>query len=151
LTLVSTYNEYLAEEYMSVDPDRLLPQGTIPTTNLEDAIRELEHCKKIGIKGVTINTFPSGKGYPTSEDDRFWAASIDLEMPLARHFGGRFGKFGGGSRSEPLFNYPKVIESPDNHKDDALTLLFSNCGAQWAMGAVQLAYAGVFDRFPKLQ
>jgi len=151
LTLVSTYNEFLAEEYMAPDRDRLLPQGTIPTTGIDDAIRELEHCKKIGIKGVTLTTFPSGHGYPTPEDDRFWAASIDLEMPLARHFGGRFGKFGGAGRSEPLFKYPKVIESPDNHKDDALTLLFANCGAQWAMGVMQLAYAGVFDRFPKLQ
>ncbi|HZT06854.1 MAG TPA: amidohydrolase family protein [Chloroflexota bacterium] len=151
LCLVSTYNEYLAEEYMSVAPDRLIPQGTIPTTGVDDAIRELEHCKRLGFKGVTLTTFPSGHGYPTAEDDRFWAAAVEMEMALARHFGGRFGKFGGPGRQEPVFKYPRVIESPDNHKDDALALLFSNQGAQWAMGAMQLAYAGVFDRFPTLQ
>ena len=43
LTLISVYNEYLAEEYMAVAPDRLLPQGTIPTTGIEEAVREIEH------------------------------------------------------------------------------------------------------------
>jgi uncharacterized protein len=150
LALVYAYNEYLAEEYMSVAPDRLLPQGTIPTTNVDDAVQELEHCAKIGLKGVTLVTFPSGHGYPSPEDDRFWAAAIDLQMALAKHGGGRFGGFGARTRNDPSFVYPRVIESPDNHKTDALSLLFSNSHST-PFGPMQLAYAGVFDRFPKLQ
>jgi uncharacterized protein len=154
LGLVSIYNEYLAEEYMAVAPDRLLPQGTIPTTGIDDAVRELEHCAKIGLKGVTLTTFPSARGFPTPEDDRFWAAALDTGMALACHGGGRFGGFGGAvgvHRGDPVFNYPRIIHSDDNHKNDALDLLFSNTGAKWALGVMQLAYAGVFDRFPKLQ
>lgn len=150
LTLVRAYNEYLAEEYMAVAPDRLLPQGTIPTTNVDDAVQELEHCAKIGLKGVTLVTFPSGHGYPSPDDDRFWAAAIDLQMALAKHGGGRFGGFGSRTRNDPSFLYPRVIESPDNHKTDALSLLFSNSHST-PFGPMQLAYAGVFDRFPKLQ
>lgn len=153
LTLVRSYNEYLAEEYISVAPDRLLAQGTLPTTGVDDAVKELEHCAKLGFKGVTLSTFPSGHGYPSPEDDRFWAAAIDLRMALAQHGGGRFGGFGGSGsgRRDPVFQYPRFIESPDNHKTDALSLLFSNQGSNMALGAMQLAYSGVFDRFPKLQ
>jgi predicted TIM-barrel fold metal-dependent hydrolase len=101
-----------------------------------------------------LQAFPSGRGFPTPEDDRFWAASLDLNMALAVHGGGRFGGFGGSAGShkgDPAFKYPRIIHSPDNHKADALDLLFSNMGAKWAMGTMQLAYAGVFDRYPRLQ
>ena len=152
-TLVSVYNEYLAQDYAAAAPDRLFPMGTLPTTGTDDAVRELEHCAKLGFKAVTMQTFPSSRGYPTPEDDRFYAAALDLNMPLVVHGGGRFGGFGGSPqhKNDPVFNYPNVIHSPDNHKADALDLLFSNTGAKWAMGVMQLAYAGVFDRFPKLQ
>ena len=153
LALVRAYNEYLAEEYMAVAPERLFPQGTIPTTGLEDAVRELKHCAELGLKGVTLYTFPSGHGYPTPEDDRFWAAAIDVNIGLASHGGGRLGGFGGGGRQhEPVFKYPRVIKSSQNHKHDALDLLFSNQnGSTAGMAAMQMAYAGVFDRFPRLQ
>lgn len=154
LTLISTYNDYIAEEYMAVAPDRLFAMGTLPTSGIDDAVSEIEHCAKLGFKGMTLHAFPNGRGFPSPEDDRFWAAALDLNMALAVHGGGRFGGFGGstrGHRSDPVFKYPHVIESPDNHKDDALDLLFANQGAKWAMGVMQLAYAGVFDRFPGLQ
>ncbi len=152
--MISTYNEYLAEEYMAVAPDRLFPQGSLPTTSIEDSVRELEHCAKLGLKGVTLQTFPSGRGFPSPEDDRFWAAALDLNVALAVHGAGRFGGFGGAAgvhKGDPVFNYPRIIDSPDNHKNDALDLLFSNTGCKNGLGVMQLAYAGVFDRFPKLQ
>ena len=65
---------------------------------LDDAVKELEHCASLGLKGVTLNTFPSGHGYPTPEDDRFWAAALDLNIALAKHGGGRFQ---GSKRGEP--------------------------------------------------
>lgn len=46
LALVSAYNEYLAEEYMSIARDRLFAQGTIPTTGVEDAVKELEQVDR---------------------------------------------------------------------------------------------------------
>ena len=39
-------------------------------------------CKQLGLVGVTLNSFPSGKSFPTKDDDRFWAAAVDLEMPI---------------------------------------------------------------------
>ena len=61
------------------------PMGIIPPTNLNDALAELEYCARAGFKGVSIYRFPSGKGYPTPEDDRFWSAAIEIGMPITSH------------------------------------------------------------------
>jgi hypothetical protein len=37
-----------------------------------------------------LNTFPSGKSYPSARDDRFYAAAIDLDMPLTVHVSMQF-------------------------------------------------------------
>jgi predicted TIM-barrel fold metal-dependent hydrolase len=118
----------------------------IPTTGIDDAVAELEHAAKVGLKGVALTSFPNGHGFPTPEDDRFWAASLDLRMPLAKHGGGRFA----GKRDDPLLQYPQSPGDPDMHKADGLQELFRWCGTH-ACGVMQMAYAGVFDRFPTLQ
>ena len=104
--LVHAYNEYLIEEYAVVAPDRLIPMGVIPTSGIEAAMRELEYCGRMGFKGVLIDKFPSGKGYPTAEDDRFWAASLDLSMPITSHTAGGSTRMLG--RDEPSFEFPKI-------------------------------------------
>ena len=47
--------------------------------------------------------FPNGKAYPKPEDDRFWAAAIDMKMPLTVHVG--FDRLGPRA-SQPTFEYP---------------------------------------------
>src|SRR5580704_17016179 len=81
--VIRGYNDWLAEEYCAVAPDRLIGMGVMPITNVDDAIAEMQHCKKLGLKGVLLGGLPNGKGYPTPEDDRFWAAALDLDMPAA--------------------------------------------------------------------
>ncbi len=83
--VIRGYNDWLAEEYCAVAPDRLIGMGVIPITNVDDAIAEMEHCKKLGLKGVLLGALPNAKGYPTPEDDKFWAAAIDLDMPVTVH------------------------------------------------------------------
>jgi predicted TIM-barrel fold metal-dependent hydrolase len=68
--VVRAYNDWLAEEYCSFAPERLIGVGAIPITNLDDAVGELEHCAKIGLKAVAIDNFPAGNRYPTPADDR---------------------------------------------------------------------------------
>src|SRR5688572_20569749 len=80
--VLHAYNEFLAEEYCAVARDRLIAMGVIPSLSVEAAVAELEYCAKAGLKGVALNSFPSGKSYPTPEDDRFWCAAIDLNMPI---------------------------------------------------------------------
>jgi predicted TIM-barrel fold metal-dependent hydrolase len=141
-TVVHAYNEFLAEEYSAAAPDRLLAMPIIPSSSVDDSIAEMEYCAKAGLKGVALNTFPSGKGFPTPEDDRFWAAAIDLDIPLTVHvaFLGREG---------PTFKY-KRDPGEVAFGGDPVRVLTRFAGSS-AMNAIQLLLAGVFDRFPKLK
>ena len=141
---IRAYNEWLAEEYCPVASDRLIGLGVIPWTTLNDALDELNHCAKIGMKGVVLGVFPSGKVYPTGEDDRFWAAAQDIGMPVTVHVG--FDRTGPRS-SEPTFVFPnpdaEILKSTRHIVDYV---------ARWGMDAAQsmapLILSGVFDRFP---
>src|SRR5439155_1511663 len=79
---VRAYNDWLADEYCVVSRDRLIGLGVMPWTNLADALAELEHCARLGLKGVNLGVFPNGRSYPLPDDDRFWAAAIAMKMPL---------------------------------------------------------------------
>ncbi|HZT05899.1 MAG TPA: amidohydrolase family protein [Chloroflexota bacterium] len=148
--VVRAYNDWLIEDYCSADPERLIGVGVIPWTGLDDAIDELVHCANKGFKAVVLGIFPSGKGHPTPEDDRFWAAAVDSGLAITVHV--EFDR--NGPRGGPLFRYPRepkdlrsgsgvsgLVEQVTNAK-------FCRLGA---VNAMQLVFAGVFDRFPSLR
>ena len=145
LELVRAYNEFLAEGYMAVAPDRLICMGTIPITGVEDAVRELEHCAKLGLRGVKLDRFPGGRGYPTAEDDKFWAAAVDLKMPLTNHNDGKMGS----ERGEPAFKYDKE-PGEDVHQREPMNYFFRFTNDAMT-ASIQMAFAGVWDRFPALE
>ena len=58
--LVRAYNEFLGEG-MAAAPNRLICMGTIPVTGVDDAIKELEHCARLGFKGVRLDAIRAGK------------------------------------------------------------------------------------------
>ena len=130
LACVRGYNEYLAEEYCAVDPDRLISLGVIPARGLEMAIEELKRCARLGLKGVFLGAFPNGTVQVMPEDDRFWAEAIDLNMPISVHT-----QFRDRGRSS----------GPD------LARRICTYGVKAAPIASALAIHGVFDRFPTLQ
>jgi predicted TIM-barrel fold metal-dependent hydrolase len=146
--VIRGYNDWLGEEYCSVAPDRLIGMGVIPITNVDDAIAEMEHCKRLGLKGILLGALPDGKGYPTPEDDRFWAAAVDMEMPVTVHVS--FDR-SGPRESQPTFKYPK--EDPEIMRRIRRPLLewITNFGLRPAVSVAQLVLAGVFDRFPTLE
>jgi predicted TIM-barrel fold metal-dependent hydrolase len=145
--VVRGYNDWLAEEYCSVDPDRLIGMGVMPITNVEDAITEMEHCKNLGLKGVLLGGLPNGRGYPTPEDDRFWAAALDLDMPVTAHVQ----LYRTGARAaQPTFKYPKEDPVIMQRLRRPFLEWLTNFGLPPALGMTQLVLAGVFERFPKL-
>jgi len=148
LAAIRAYNDWLAEEYCAVDPSRLLGLGVMPMTTLADSLAELEHCAKLGLKGVLLSSFPNGMAYPLAEDDQFWTAAMDMNMPLTVHV--TFDR--GGNRAEqPTFKYPD--ENPDILRKvkrglvDQMALL----GLRPATSFSQLIASGVFDRLPDLR
>ena len=127
------YNEFLAE-YSSVAPDRLIQNCTVPETGVDDAIAEMENCKKLGLRSMCLSMWPNGGPRSSPEDDRFWAASLDLDMRISPH-----GNFGGGPETSAIALGPT--------RDSALAS--GGFGPGYTIG--QLVLNGVFDRFPKLK
>src|SRR5439155_13173839 len=145
--LIHAFNEFLAEDYCSYAPDRLIGMGLIPDTNVDDAVAELEYCANAGLKGVMLRTYPNGKGYPLPEDDRFWAAALDLNIAITAH-----SIFGGGPSSGPTYKYqvqPGVGAVHTSGADPVgyVTRFSVNMGKNMA----QMMFTGVFERFPRLK
>lgn len=142
--VVHAWNEFLAEEYCAVDRDRLLAMGMIPMTGVDDAIAELEYCARAGLRGICLSQFPSGKGFPTHEDDRFYAALLDHNMPLTIHVG--FVESHGA-----LFEYPRRPAEASAGPGSDPMFAIARFGGGIAQTAIQLVFGGVFDRFPTLR
>jgi len=79
------FNDWAAE-YCSYNPKRLIGLGTLELGDIPVAVKELERCAKIGIRGVLIwGAPPDDKPYGHPDYDPFWAAAQELEMPLSLH------------------------------------------------------------------
>jgi predicted TIM-barrel fold metal-dependent hydrolase len=149
--IVRAYNSWLAEEYCAVAPDRLIGVGILPLgCELTDVITELEYCAKAGLKTVLLQGLPGGKAYPTEDDDRFWSAALDIDMPISVHVD----LDRSGERKGPLFKYPR--ESQEVMKKLTQDLVYQLCrfGPERGCGAipaVQWVMSGLFDRFPQLK
>jgi predicted TIM-barrel fold metal-dependent hydrolase len=148
---VRAYNDWLGEEYCAVSRDRLLGLGVIPWTNLDDAVAELEHCAKLGLRGVTLGVFPSGYGYPTPADDRFWAAAIAMKMPLTVHVA--FDRQGPRAK-QPTLEFPGAdpnVIARLGGRTIVEWVALPFLGTAAAMSLAQTILSGVFDRLPDLQ
>lgn len=148
LAIVKAFNDYFIEEYCSVDPNRLVGVAVMPDIGVEDNIVEMKRCREKGFKAMRLHTFPSGKSYPTPQDDRFWAAALDLDMPITVHtsFPGRTDQ-----REVFLMKYPKEPEGEERPFDFLQRIARQGIYHGGAVEAAQLIFSGVFDRFPKLQ
>jgi predicted TIM-barrel fold metal-dependent hydrolase len=141
LAVVRAYNDFIAEEYAAHAPDRFFPIGAIPMAGVQFAIEEMQRCASLGLKGVMLSAFPSGKGYPSSEDDAFWQEAITMKMPLTVHVD----LDRSGPRDGPMIQYAKQGSRADIAQQVAR---FAQRGA---VNAVQMICGGVFDRFPDLR
>ena len=141
--VIHAWNEFLVEEYCVVAPKRLIGLGLIPSSGIEEALEELEYCARVGFKGVILARYPSGADLPTPEDDRFWAAALDLEMPLTGHvaFAGAHG------------NYPFPYEHDPKEVASGVDVFrkFTSAALKGGGNALQMVFTGVFDRFPRLR
>jgi predicted TIM-barrel fold metal-dependent hydrolase len=146
---VHAYNGYLAEDYCSAAPDRLLGIGVLANRGVHEDVAEMEHCKQLGLRAVLLGTFPSGEGHPTPEDDRFWAAAIDLDMPITVHTSM---SRRAGVRGEFMIKYPIEPEGYDRPPIDLVDRMSRygtrHCGC---LELTQMIMTGVFDRFPQLK
>ncbi|MEE2662481.1 MAG: amidohydrolase family protein [Myxococcota bacterium] len=138
--LVRAYNTFLAQDYCSVAPDRLIGNAVMPVTGVEDAIAELEYVVDLGLRSVSFHQFPNGSGFAAPEDDEFWKRSLELGVKLSPHFG--FGAF------SPPMNAVGLGLAPDPF---AATICQRASGTPPLYTMSQLLCTGVFDRLPEIE
>jgi predicted TIM-barrel fold metal-dependent hydrolase len=129
------YNDWIAQEFVKLVPDRLIGLACMPGLGVDVAIREMERAAKLGFRGVWLNMLPSGGATIGPDDDRFWEAAQAMGMPI--HFHVRIMR----RAQKPK---PKGVRGGD-------LVGLANVGAVDMMTDMpEIIASGVHDRFPRL-
>ena len=143
LACFKAYNDWIAE-FQAYAPERFICNGTLPTTGLEDCLKELYRCYEMGLRTVQLESYPSGSfSNPSPEDDRFWAAAVELDMPINVHTQFFFPAGDLGSK----MNAQGV---PDAKARAASKGVDMDAGKFTTIMA-RMIMTGVFERFPTLK
>ena len=129
-------NDYMAE-YCSEAPDRLWGAPMISCYNISNAIRELERCKKMGLKGALIwQVPPEHLRFTTGHYDDLWAAAEELQMPVSLHI---LSGFNYSSQRGPRTPIESHRNSVNTKVHDAMTTVFD------------LVFSGALQRYANLK
>ena len=131
---VRAYNDWIVQEFSAVDPERLFPLAQMPNLGVAAMIDEMRRCKELGFRGVILSTWPTGNDDLSAEDDPFFAAAQELEMPISIHINIR------RKRS--------TARLPDGVASIAMMALAGLLNFPPIMS--ELIMTGLFDRYPKL-
>ena len=84
LKIARFLNDFISNTCIE-NPVRFLGLGTVPMQNTELAIKEMERCKEIGLKGIEIGTNINNKNLNHPDLFPFYEAAESLEMSLFIH------------------------------------------------------------------
>ena len=147
---VEAYNNFLFEEFCAPDPTRLIGCAQIPSVGIDVAVDALRKASARGAKGIVISNWPSGNTRLGPDDDPFWAAAVDENMPVAIHINVLSRK----ERAARLAAAHKTTTSSASSSAaevGARTIGgISNVFGAVAGSLTQVILNGVFDRFASL-
>jgi predicted TIM-barrel fold metal-dependent hydrolase len=143
LACYKVYNDWMAE-FQAYAPERLVCNATLPTTGIDDCVDELHRCAEMGLRTAQLEAYPSGSfSEPTPEDDRFWAAAVELGMPINIHQQFFF----------PVGDLGSIVNAegvPD--RDRRAKKLGIDIGSgEFQVILSKMITTGVFERFPDLK
>jgi predicted TIM-barrel fold metal-dependent hydrolase len=84
---IQAYNNWMAKEFMSPAPTRLIGLAQLPNLGVEEAIVEMRRAKDLGMRGVILSSWPAGGQSISKEDEPFWAEAVKLKVPVSIHLG----------------------------------------------------------------
>ena len=111
-------------------PTRFVGLGTIPMQAPDLAIKELERCKKIGLKGIQIGSHVNQWNLSEPELFPIFAAAEELDMAIFVHPWDMMGK----SQMDKYW-LPWLVGMP----------------AESSLAICSMIFGGVFERLPKLR
>ena len=118
-------------DWVGQRPDRLVGLGTLPMSDPEEAVKELERCMgPLGMKGVQVLTNVDGEELSASKFDCVWEKAEALGALIMIHPNG----FTHGDRFRDYY-FSNVIGNP----------------LETAIAVHQLIFAGVLERYPNLK
>lgn len=128
--IISRYlNDHIAE-VVRMYPKNYIGLGTIPMQDTELAIKELERCKEIGLKGIQIGSNVNQKNLSDGEFNALWEAIENLDMAVLVHPWEMMGQ-------EDMKKYwlPWLVGMP----------------AETTRAICSLIFSGVLERHPKIR
>ena len=78
------YNDWVAETYLPYS-NRLVPLASIPTTDIGDAVKEIERAANMGLKGLFLPEHPQPLPYWHDAYEPVWAAAEAAGLPIFFH------------------------------------------------------------------
>jgi len=143
LACYKVYNDWMVE-FQNTDPERFVCNATIPTTGIDDAVEELHRVAGMGLRTGQLESYPSGDfAMPTPEDDRFWAAAVELGMPINVHQRFFFPVGDLGSKV--------TAEGVKDSESRAKKLNLDTRSGEFVKLIFNMIRTGVFERFPDLK
>jgi uncharacterized protein len=143
LACYKVYNDWIAD-FQAYAPERFVCNGTLPTTGLDDALAELHRCAELGLRTVQLESYPSGSFTdPSPDDDRFWAAAVELGMPINVHTQFFFPVGDLGSKI--------TAEGVKGGRDRAKKFGVDVQAGSFPVILWRMIQSGVFERFPDLK
>ncbi|MCB1005409.1 MAG: amidohydrolase [Acidimicrobiales bacterium] len=140
---VEIYNDSMAE-LQEWSNRRFLPMPVLPAWSVEECVAEANRCADLDFRGVNMTSDPQETGAPdlaSREWDPLWEVCADRGLPVHFHI---------GASLTALTFYGQYFwpSLPDNMKPAVGgSMLFLNN----ARVIINSAYAGIFDRHPKLK
>lgn len=133
---VQAFNNWVAEEFIRIAPDRLIGCAPLPALGVEATIREMERVvEKLGFRAVHLLAWPSGGETIRPDDDPVWAVAQSLGVAIHMHV-----------RVMRKIQKPK----PKGVRGDDLTGLATVGAADMIVQMPEIIQSGVHDRFPNL-
>jgi predicted TIM-barrel fold metal-dependent hydrolase len=148
---VEAYNNFLFEEFCAPDPTRLVGMAQIPSLGIDNAVDSIRKAKARGAKGVVISNWPAGGNSLSRDDDPFWAAAVDEDIPVCIHINiiSRAQRGAGRKAAAATGNqlYNMDTEATRAKAIGGMSHVFA-----MATGAMtDMIFTGVYERFPQLQ
>jgi predicted TIM-barrel fold metal-dependent hydrolase len=140
---VEIYNDAMAE-IQTESNKRFIPMPVMPAWDIAACVREANRVADLGLLGVNMTSDPQDMGTPDLANkawDPFWEVCAERNLPVHFHIG--------SSNTAMNFFGNYFWASQDEYVKPAIggSMLFINN----ARVLINTIYAGIFDRFPKLQ
>jgi predicted TIM-barrel fold metal-dependent hydrolase len=141
MDVVAAYNDWIMT-WATEQPGRFIPLACIPYWDVPSAVREIERCAAIGIKGLIMSGKPQNHGCALLADrswDPMWAAAEEAGFSISFHASG-------GGFTETINPERQKVMGQEAMIAFATTAEFMNN----AVTAMDLLMSGVLHRYPKL-